>query len=402
MDEQGYRFGVGVLVVSSMVIAVILILFFGAAPNLLKEQYVVTIRFDSAPGVATDTPVRKNGVRIGRVKAIELLREAKLLDKGGVDLTLELDSQYKVYAGEQPQIGISSLITSDAVVEFRPPSNSNLLERFDGVSGSPSNGILDENERLAAEAVLQDGDFLNGGTVAPDPLAAIGDMQGDMVPIFNSIQTAADQVSALAMEMRSVVGGSNGDLRRMSQGIEETVANLNRTLNAINAVVSDPNLKNTIATISEKLPALINKAEGVMEQTETMFATFEGVAQAAEGAMENVEDFTEPFGEQGDQIVSEVRLTIGNLNSLMTDLQGVASTVNRVAARIENGDGTLAKLIDDPSLYYSITQSVQSFETIMRRIQPIVEDARVLSDKAARNPGAILRSAVIGNRGGIK
>lgn len=402
MDEQGYRFGVGVLVVSSMVIAVILILFFGAAPNLLKEQYVVTIRFDSAPGVATDTPVRKNGVRIGRVKAIELLREAKLLDEGGVDLTLELDSQYKVYAGEQPQIGISSLITSDAVVEFRPPSSSNLLTRFDGVSGSPSNGILDENERLAAEAVLQDGDFLNGGTVAPDPLAAIGDMQGDMSSALRSIETAANQVSALSMEIRSVVGGSNGDLRRMTEGIEQTVTNLNRTLNSVNAIVSDPNLKSTIATISEKLPSLINKAEGVMEQTETMFATFEGVAQAAEGAMENVEDFTEPFGEQGEQIVSEVRQTIGNLNSLMTDLQLVAASVNRVAARIENGDGTLAKLIDDPSLYYSITQSVESFETILRRVQPIIEDARVLSDKAARNPGAILRSAVTGSRGGIK
>ena len=62
MDEQGYRFGVGVLVVASLVIAIILILFFGAAPNLFTERYLVTIRFDAAPGVTTDTPVRKNGV----------------------------------------------------------------------------------------------------------------------------------------------------------------------------------------------------------------------------------------------------------------------------------------------------------------------------------------------------
>ncbi len=35
MDEQGYRFGVGVLVVASLVIAIILVMFFGAAAKLL-------------------------------------------------------------------------------------------------------------------------------------------------------------------------------------------------------------------------------------------------------------------------------------------------------------------------------------------------------------------------------
>ena len=33
MDEQRYRFGVGVLVIASIVVGVILIMFFGAAPN---------------------------------------------------------------------------------------------------------------------------------------------------------------------------------------------------------------------------------------------------------------------------------------------------------------------------------------------------------------------------------
>ena len=97
MDEQGYRFGVGVLVVASLVIAVMLILFFGAAPNFFVERYNVTIRFEAAPGVATDTPVRKNGVQIGRVKSLQLL------DEDGVDLTLELDAKYKVYARELPR-----------------------------------------------------------------------------------------------------------------------------------------------------------------------------------------------------------------------------------------------------------------------------------------------------------
>ncbi|MEM8733496.1 MAG: MlaD family protein, partial [Planctomycetota bacterium] len=82
MDEQGYKFGVGVLVIASLVIAIILVLFFGAAPNLFAKRYTVTIEFESAPGVTTDTPVRKSGVQIGRVQSVELQE-----DGGAVDLT---------------------------------------------------------------------------------------------------------------------------------------------------------------------------------------------------------------------------------------------------------------------------------------------------------------------------
>ncbi|MEO8272333.1 MAG: MlaD family protein, partial [Aureliella sp.] len=171
MDEQGYRFGVGVLVVASLVIAVILILFFGAAPNFFVQRYTVTIRFKAAPGVASDTPVRKNGVQIGRVKSVQLL------DEEGVDLTLELDGKYKVRASELPQIGKGSLITGDAVVEFVPPSQDSLVGRFDGTGGSPRDAILDETEMLLAATPIKDGDFFRGGRVAPDPLDALLNMQ---------------------------------------------------------------------------------------------------------------------------------------------------------------------------------------------------------------------------------
>ncbi|HBE69913.1 MAG TPA: hypothetical protein DDW52_17340 [Planctomycetaceae bacterium] len=402
MNEQGYRFGVGVLVVASMVIAVILILFFGAAPNLFKEQYVVTIRFDAAPGVATDTPVRKNGVRIGRVKSIKLRENEALLTSGGVDLLLELDSQYRVYAGEQPQIGIESIITNDAVVEFRPPSSANLLTRFDGVAGSPANGILDAPEKTAAEAILKDGDFLSGGTVAPEPMAAFGEMQGNFASTLNSIERAANEITTLSMDFRTALGGSNGELQRITRNIDETFGNLNKALVNIDSLVSDPNLKETIAILSERLPALMKRADNVLGQTETMFATFEGVGQGLGGVVDNLQDFTEPFGQQGGEIASSVSSTVNNLDSLITDLRGVVGPARQLIQRITNGEGTLALLMEDPELYYSVVNSLQNIDTITRRLIPIVEDARVLSDKAARNPGGIFRDAVLGSRGGLK
>ena len=69
MDERVLQFRVGVVVVAAASITVILVMLFGALPNL-RPHYTLHIRFAEAPGVTVDTPVRKSGVQIGRVSKV--------------------------------------------------------------------------------------------------------------------------------------------------------------------------------------------------------------------------------------------------------------------------------------------------------------------------------------------
>ena len=78
MDENRLRFGVGVLVISAIGIGIILTFLFGAFPSVLQRDYSLSVRFDSAEGIGANTPVVRDGVRIGRVSSI------RLLDEGGV------------------------------------------------------------------------------------------------------------------------------------------------------------------------------------------------------------------------------------------------------------------------------------------------------------------------------
>lgn len=392
MDEQGYRFGVGVLVVASLVIAVMLILFFGAAPNFFVERYNVTIRFDAAPGVATDTPVRKSGVQIGRVKSLQLL------DDDGVDLTLELDSQYKIYARELPRIGTGSIITGDAVVEFVPPTQESLLTRFDGAGGSPRDGILDENELLLAATPIQDGDFFRGGRVAPDPLDALLTMQEGFGTTLAAIETAGNQVTALALDVRKLIGSGDGALQDIARKTDLTIDNFNQTLDAIEGLFNDPSLQASLDTLAQRLPGLVNEAETVMRQTGDTLAAFEDVGRAAEDTVKNVTEtvrnvnqLTAPLGRNGEKLVGDVVDTLNNLNHLLVDLRGVS-------ARFNQGNGTVAKLLDDPQLYYSFINTLENIETLTRKLEPIVDDARIFTDKVSRQPSSLidLRGAITG------
>lgn len=397
MDEQGYRFGVGVLVVASLVIAVILVLFFGAAPNFLAQRYLVTIRFESAPGVTEDTPVRKNGVKIGRVKDVQLLSGSE-----GVDLLLELDSNYELRARELPTIKSGSLITGDAIIEFVKGSPQSLVDRFDGTGGSPQDNTIDDNELALANSVIQDGDFLKGGQVAPDPLAALTNMQDMMGETMQAIESAGSQVSLLAQDLRSVVGGSNGDIQRIAQATEETILNFNKTLVAIEGLFADPNLKSAIATMATNLPELVADVDRVILQTGDTLQAFEDVGIAAEQTVQNINEFTKPFGEQGDVIVSDVVKTIQNLNRLLVEFQTIVGPIRQVATRINNGQGSIAKLIDDEELYNSAVRTLREVEFIVRRARPVIEDARVLTDKLSRDPSSILRNAIRRPSGGLK
>ena len=394
MDEQGYRFGVGVLVVASLVITIILILFFGAAPNFLARRYEITINFDRAPGVETDTPVRKNGVKIGRVTKVKLVEsQGNDTTNPGVNLTMELDSEYKIRASEVAKITQGSLITGDNVIEFVQSSDEERLRRFDGSAGSPKDGTLDTNEQAIANSVLAQGDYLGegAGKVDPDPFDALLKMQESFGPTLASIQRASDQVNGLASDIRQVVGvgDGSGPLQKLSKKAEETMKNVDDTLNAFETILSDPKLQAAISATAERLPELIKEAEGVMTQTKKTIASFEGVGKAAEETMKNVSDFTKPLGEKGDKIVTDALRTMNNLDALLADIRQVTSKVN-------NSQGTIQKLLEDDQLYFSFVRTLENVEMLTHRMQPIVEDARIFSDKLARDP-----SQLIGVRGVI-
>jgi phospholipid/cholesterol/gamma-HCH transport system substrate-binding protein len=409
MDEQGYRFGVGVLVVASLVITIILILFFGAAPNFFAKRYDITINFDRAPGVETDTPVRKNGVQIGRVTGVKLLDSKDNDTKNqGVDLTMELDSQYKIRASEVARIGTGSLITGDNVVEFVQSSEEERLKRFDGSGGSPKDGTLDANEQGIANSVLAQGDYIGDGAgkVAPDPLEALLKMQESLAPTlasieptFRAVQQASNQVNGLAADIRQVIGGGDGTdegsgpIEKLAKKAEETMGNLDKTLIAVEGLFNDPKLRLAIGDAAEKLPKLIKEAEGVMSQAKSTIASFEGVGKAAEETMKNVSDFTKPLGAKGDKIVGDALRTMNNLDALLAEIR-------KVTAKVNSSQGTVQKLLEDDQLYYSFVRTLENVELLTHRMQPIIEDARIFSDKLARDPSqAIGLRGVINGRG---
>ncbi len=99
-------------------------------------------------------------------------------------------------------------------------------------------------------------------------------------------------------------------------------------------------------------------------------------------ALQNISKFTEPLGENADLLVGNLGQTLSNLDALLIDLRLFAS-------RLNNGNGTVARLIEDQQMYFELLQTIQTVRMLTQRLQPIADDVRVFTDKIARDPGQL-------------
>ena len=71
--------------------------------------------------------------------------------------------------------------------------------------------------------------------------------------------------------------------------------------------------------------------------------------------------------------------------------------------KLQNSDGTIGKLLNDPALYNTALETVEAARDAVEnireqsaKIEPLINDARLFTDSIARDPG------VIGVRGALK
>jgi phospholipid/cholesterol/gamma-HCH transport system substrate-binding protein len=368
MDERVIRFRVGVVVVAAVMITVILVMLFGAWPTVLQSQYELHVKFPEAPGINVDTPVRKSGVLIGRVSKV------RLLDEGGVVVSAKIYDKYTLRKNETCRVGTASLI-GDAVLEFVPSGEAELLARFD----ASGDGELSREEQLASQEPMADGDFMSEGLVASNPLEVLTSLEGTLDSAFSSVEVAGTEVSQLARSLNSSMGDDEGQLLRIMKKTETALDRFDSTMQAFEAVLGD---KETIGQLKDslrELPEMVQASRETMDKANAAFDAIQSAAQKADARLDDIAGLTEPLRDNGPQMAEHVLSITRNLDGITSDIQVFTQAMN-------SQQGTLSRLIHDDELFQKIDGIVTNAEEISQRIRPIVEDVRIFTDKIARDP----------------
>jgi phospholipid/cholesterol/gamma-HCH transport system substrate-binding protein len=309
----------------------------------------VFISFDDGSGVTRDTPIKKSGITIGRVSNVELK------DDAGALVTAEIDSDRTLLGNEVPRIS-GSIIGGDAFIDFRKRDDL-------GLSNKP----------------IMPGDILVGEDKV-DPTSILSDIEDPMNRALMSVELAGQEIGRLAQRLNRVLATEDDQLSRIVDKTERTLDNLNTTMNNVNAVVGDKELQANIKRAAADLPTLLDEAHRTIEEMQVAIGS-------ANRTLKNVEDITAPLAQRSDQIAAKIDTTFTTLNYA---LEGVG----RFTERLNDSEGTLAQLLNNPDLYHNLNDTVLSIHQLTKDLRPVVGDIRVFTDNLARHPGGFLRDAV--------
>ncbi|HJN13160.1 MAG: MlaD family protein [Pirellulaceae bacterium] len=350
MNERVIQFRVGVVVVAAAIITFILVVIFGQGLPFVVSQYTVNLHFPRAPGVTVGTPVRKQGVLIGRISRVEIDDEL-----GGVNLTAKIDRDKNLYEDELCYIKTSSLI-GDPVLEFVQPK-----------------------QFVTPRTRLQDDGLVANGIVGSDPLEVISNLEGNVRDVLTSIESAAGHVGTLAESLNSTFGTEDDSFGRLVRKSELALDQFSNTMTTIDEVIGDPEMRRSLKQSLASLPAAMEEMRTTMTAARSTLAGFDRMSGKAEVNLDNLEKFTEPLGERGEALVANVDASVASLDELLRQLVTFGEALN-------NSEGSLGQFVHNRELYDSLNDAATRIEKATRTIAPIMQNVNTLTDKLARDP----------------
>jgi phospholipid/cholesterol/gamma-HCH transport system substrate-binding protein len=355
MNDRVLQFRVGVVVLATAIIAGILIVLFGDLPTLVQSTYPLRMSFSDARGVAGGTPVRKNGILIGRVSSITLD------ERGGVSVVADIDSHVPVYRDEQPRIATSLL--GDAEIQL--------------IAGR----VAPPRQRVERDEVLV-------GAVSRDPLDAFSTLEPKLATALDSLTQASEVVTRLAGNLDRIMLGEDDSVEKMIRKTEATLDAFAQAMANVNDVMGDPQVRDNLKRTLAEMPA-------VLGDLRTSVQGIGATIDAADRNLRNLEGLTQPLGERGAGMVASVDRTLGRLDEVLQQAVFFTKALNE-------SDGTLGRLVRDPKVYDDLAQASANVNRLTRELRPIVDDVRVFTDKIARHPEQLGVRGALDRGAGIK
>ena len=152
-------------------------------------------------------------------------------------------------------------------------------------------------------------------------------------------------------------------------------------------LLTEENAKNLTETLKNVRSASGN-LDGLLKDGPKTMAQLNSTLMKADSAIENFRKFSSGFGDGGD-FSRNLTYTSGQLGLLVKDvrdlLKGYASS-----------EGTVQKLLTDPSLYNQANNLIFTLGRVMPKLELILDDIKDFSDKIARHPNQL----IFDNKGG--
>lgn len=325
----GRRFRVGLVVLIALVFLMLGVLMVGRRAHLFTAKLPYQTQFKSASGLVSGNPVRLNGVTVGNVLEVNLSPDPA---DQTVRVVYEVDRKIRTRLRTGTTASIKTIgLLGDKYIELS--------------GGKPEEPIVEPGGQIAAAPVAGLEDILAGGG---DLVTDLGGIARSLKSILGRMEKGGvgQNLNSTLLSLSEVLGKINrgeslaGKLLADRRYGEQTGASLTGAVNSLRNVLGK--VEKDMASGNGMIPALLSDPEGkkkVYDLVDRLGATATSLASASEslntgkGALPTLlhdERFSREF--------------TGNLRNLSRRLDSIAK-------KLDEGQGTVGKLINDPAIF---------------------------------------------------
>lgn len=455
MAERALRLRMGLFMGGSLIALAGLVVLFGGAPQVFSSDARYTILFPEAPGIGPGIPIRKSGVRIGQVTALDLDPVS-----GQVRVRIAVDRKYLPRKSEEAHI-TRGLLSGDTAIDFLPqlgPDNQPVPRGDEWPPGSDLPGVppltprsvlnqasiaqaqqsleritraFEKLEQLQAvgpkieqtadEATALFKDIrafipelrktnqriqgLIGGDLpaAPGPVVPAGfmmaaaqapDAEPNLKALVRDAQEMLRTVRPAVEDFRAMMKRLDPDLTAAVKGAKSAFDNINETLSPENRKQFAELLKN-LNVVSTNVIKFAVTLGTVLDQAERTLKNLDAQVTAVGLVVGDVRAITRPLAARAESLVKSVGDSADDLSKILAELRGVAGAFGKEG-------GSFQKLVGDPTVYQNLDAAAGSLARIMARSEKIARDLEVFADKVARRPELIGIGGALKGSAGLK
>lgn len=292
----------------SFIVAVVVFVWgfnFLKSTGLFKNEQVYYASYHEVNGLIKANPVVINGLRIGQVKNVYFNPNMT----GDIMVSVNLSTKFPIPNNTVARIFSSDLMGSKAI-----------------------------------ELVLGDSKvFLTPGDTLPTSVEAglMEEVNAQVQPIKKKAENLLASVDTLVVAFQSIFNvNARENLKHSFDNIEKTFSNLQNATSNIDTLVAEES--HTISSILTNLDSLSFTLSASRGDIQSIISNFESISDSLSK--------------------SEIPATFASINATLENMQAVLEKIN-------NGKGTMGKLINNDSLYIELTRASSSLDSLLLDIK---------------------------------
>jgi phospholipid/cholesterol/gamma-HCH transport system substrate-binding protein len=339
---------IGFVVALSLLVLMIFIFFIGSEQKIFSRKNEYYVRFDNVSGLASGNPVQLSGVTIGVVSDIQLPQNPS---QRTVLIVVQIDRKYagRIRRDSRARLKKLGLIAADSYIDISP--------------GSPSQPVLPPGSEIPAQRQTN-----------VDALIASGeDLVDNFVEISHSLKNILQRVD----RGEGLLGELTTEPQTKQRITDTLLVTLDRTNSVLSQVQSGRGLAGRLLYDEPYGERVAASLEDSLVSVRSILANVQQGFETGEGALPAL--LSDPSGRRNvNELLANLRLATENLALLSTEMRsgegivprlfadrefadstmnefgGLVAQLGQMAKTLNEGEGTVGRLVSDPSIYEAI------------------------------------------------